>query len=132
MLRRYLSPQRDALTRLTTEHVDWLTPDIRLAIRETTDRLSRYLEDLDSCRDRAAVVFEELTSRMSEEMNKRMYVLSVVAALFLPLGFLTGLFGINVGGIPMAENPSGFFDIFLLLIIIVGLQVVLFKWKRWF
>jgi zinc transporter len=132
MLRRYLSPQRDALTRLTTEHVDWLTPDIRLAIRETTDRLSRYLEDLDSCRDRAAVVFEELTSRMSEEMNKRMYVLSVVAALFLPLGFLTGLFGINVGGIPLAENPSGFFEIILLLIIIVGLQVVLFKWKRWF
>lgn len=132
MLRRYLSPQRDALTRLTTEHVDWLTPEIRLAIRETTDRLSRYLEDLDSCRDRAAVVYEELTSRLSEEMNNRMYVLSVVAALFLPLGFLTGLFGINVGGIPLAENPSGFIDITLLLIVIVGFQVALFKWKRWF
>jgi zinc transporter len=77
------------------------------------------------------VTQEELGNRLSEQLNSRMYVLSVVAAIFLPLGFLTGLFGINVGGIPMAENPQGFIDIVLMLLLITGLQVVLFRWRRW-
>ena len=59
-------------------------------------------------RERAAVIQEELAGRLAEQMNKRMYMLSMVAAVFLPLGFLTGLLGINFGGIPGAGNPLGF------------------------
>jgi zinc transporter len=77
-------------------------------LREEADRVVRYVEDLDSARERAAVTQEELVNRVSEQINSRTYVLSVAAAIFLPLGFLTGLFGINVGGIALAENPSGF------------------------
>jgi zinc transporter len=132
MLRRYLSPQREALTRLLTETAPWLNDRDRLAIREAGDRVSRYLEDLDSCRDRAAVAYEELASRVAEQMNSRMYVLSIVAALFLPLGFLTGMFGINVGGVPFAEDPMGFIEISLILIAVVIAQVVIFRFKKWF
>jgi zinc transporter len=103
----------------------------QLHLREEADRVTRYVEDLDAARERAAVTQEELGNRLSEQLNSRMYVLSVVAAIFLPLGFLTGLFGINVGGIPMAENPQGFIDIVLMLLLITGLQVVLFRWRRW-
>ena len=67
-------------------------------MREVSDQLARYLEDLDEARDRAAVTQEELVNRLSEQMNNKMYILSIVAAIFLPLGFLTGLLGINVGG----------------------------------
>jgi hypothetical protein len=67
---------------------------MNLRIREVSDRLIRNIEDLDAVRGRAAVTQEELLSRLSEQMNSRMYVLSVVAAIFLPLGFLTGLLGI--------------------------------------
>ncbi|MEJ2213150.1 MAG: zinc transporter ZntB [Gammaproteobacteria bacterium] len=132
MLRRYLAPQRDALSRLQSENVDWLSAENKLTLREAGDRLIRYIEDLDSSRDRAAVAYEELNSQLSEQMNSRMYVLSVVAALFLPLGFLTGLFGINVGGIPFAEDPYGFIEIILLLVFIVVIQLVLFRYKKWF
>jgi zinc transporter len=132
MLRRYLAPQRDALSRLQAENSMWLSSENKLMLRETADRVARYIEDLDSCRDRAAVAYEELTSQLSEQMNSRMYILSVVAALFLPLGFLTGLFGINVGGIPFADDPFGFVEIILLLIIIVVIQVVVFRLKKWF
>lgn len=103
-----------------------------MEIRESTDRLARYIEDLDSCRDRAAVVSEELSSRLSEQLNSRMYVLSIVAALFLPLGFLTGLFGINVGGIPLADNPYGFIGISLIMLTIIVLQIIIFRIKKWF
>ncbi|NCC51248.1 MAG: hypothetical protein EOM20_08540 [Spartobacteria bacterium] len=64
--------------------------------------------------------------------NKRMYILSLVAALFMPLGFLTGLLGINVAGIPGAENPYAFMLFIVFLAVVVTGQLVLFKRKRWF
>ena len=98
-LRRYLAPQREAMTRLVNERVAWLTDLDRLKLREIADRTMRYIEDLDTVRERAVIIQEELLGRLSELMNTRMFVLSIVAAIFLPLGFLTGLLGINVGGI---------------------------------
>jgi zinc transporter len=73
-----------------------------------------------------------MISRMSDALNKRMYVLSLIAAIFLPLGFLTGLLGINVGGIPGADNPMAFTIFVVFLIIIVLFQIVLFRWRKWF
>ena len=67
LLRRYLSPQREAPARLLSETASWLGERDRLAIREAGDRVSRYLEDLDSCRDRAALSQEELASRIAEQ-----------------------------------------------------------------
>ena len=131
-LRRYISPQREALSRLHTSKNAWLSDNDRLLIREANDKVMRYLEDLDSARDRAGVTQEALGNRLAEQMNSRMYVLSLVAGLFLPLGFLTGLLGINVGGIPLAEDPDGFFEIVIILIIVVAIQVAIFMRKKWF
>lgn len=130
-LRRYLAPQREAMARLSQEKVAYLSDEDRIRLREVTDRVVRYVEDLEAARDRASVVQEELNNRLSEQMNSRMYVLSLVAAVFLPLGFLTGLLGINVAGIPGAEYPFAFEIVILLLIAVVVLQVWLFKRRRW-
>lgn len=131
MLRRYLAPQREAMIKLYSEDFTWLSDHDRIRMREATDQLIRHIEDLDSIRDRASVTQEELVNRLTEQLNTRMYVLSLVAAVFLPLGFLTGLMGVNVGGIPGAESSSGF-AIFVLLIVVVSvLQVLYLKGKRW-
>lgn len=131
-LRRYISPQRDALSRLHVSKNGWLSDNDRLLVREANDKVIRYLEDLDSTRDRASVTHEALGNRLAEQMNSRMYVLSLVAGLFLPLGFLTGLLGINVGGIPLAEDPHGFIEIVIILTIVVAVQVAIFMHKKWF
>lgn len=131
MLRRYLAPQREALTKLYSENLPWMRQQDRIHIREVNDSLLRYLEDLDSARDRASVTQEELLNRISEQMNGRMYLLSLVAAIFLPLGFLTGLLGINVGGIPGAENKWAFTFFVTLLTGVVILQLLYFKKKKW-
>jgi zinc transporter len=131
-LRRYLAPQREALGRLQSENVSWLTDADRLRLREVSDRLIRHLEDLDAVRERAVVVQEELMSQLSDQLNKRMYVLSIVAAMFLPLGFLTGLLGINVGGIPGSESPYGFMVFSLILIVVIAFQLLYFIRQRWF
>jgi len=131
-LRRYLAPQKEAMLQLQSDKISWFSSTDRIHLRETNDRLTRYIEDLDSARDRAAVTQEELVNRLSEQLNNRMYVLSIVAAVFLPLGFLTGLLGINVGGIPGSDNPYAFAVFVISLIAVVGLQVWVFKLKKWF
>lgn len=130
-LRRYMAPQREAISRLQSEKISWLTDEDRVRLREVYDHLTRYLEDLDAGRERAAVIQEELVSRLSEQMDKRMYVLFMVAAIFLPLGFFTGLMGINVGGIPGAEYKAGFAIFCLLLVGLVIAEIVIFKKKKW-
>lgn len=130
-IRRYLAPQREALSRLILEPCDLLSSLDKLYLREANDRLVKYIEDLDAARERAAVTQEELSSRLSEQMDKRMYLLSVVAVIFLPLTFLTGLLGINVEGIPGAKHEWAFL---IVCSVLVGLLVLMFgflRHKRW-
>lgn len=130
-LRRYLAPQRDAIARLQNERVDWLSEADRMRLREIADRTMRYVEDLDSARERASVTQEELMGRLSEQMDKRMYLLSLVAAIFLPLGFLTGLLGVNVGGIPGVNYHWAFTIVVFGMLVLVGIQTYVFKKRKW-
>lgn len=130
-LRRYLSPQRDALSRLITEDQPWMDAVHKARLREVADRTIRYVEDLDEVRDRAAVVQDELMNQLAERMNKTMYLLTVVASVLLPLGFVTGLLGINVGGIPGAENKMGFAIVCGMLAGLLAFEVWLFRWLKW-
>ncbi len=124
-LRRFMFPQRDALTTLQIEDVNWLDDRDRARIREAAERVTRLAEDLDALRDRAQVVQDQIMDRRAETMNRHMLILSVVAAIFLPLGLLTGLLGINVGGIPGAEYPWAF-------LIVCGLLVAIGLFQLWF
>ncbi|MET3999904.1 zinc transporter ZntB [Marinobacterium sp. MBR-109] len=130
-LRRYFAPQRDAFNQMLSERLSWLTTEMKLELREISDQLLRHIEDLDIIRERAAMAQEELTSQQGEQLNLRMYVLSIISAVFLPLGFLTGLLGINVGGIPGADNDYAFFIFLLMLSLLVGGLLLLFRRWRW-
>ena len=130
-MRRYLSPQRDVMLRLQSETVEWLSDINRMRLREIGDRTTRYVEDLDAIRDRATLTQEELNHRLSEQMNKTMYILSMITGIFLPLGLLTGLFGINIGGMPGVDNEWAFGVFCVVLIVIASIQFWFFKKKKW-
>ena len=130
-LRRYLAPQREALNWILSERVAWFEAEDRARVREAGDQLAQYIETLDSVRERAAVTQEELINQISEESNARMYILSIVSAVFLPLGFATGLLGINVGGIPGADNDQAFMIFIAMLVGLAALMLVYFRYKRW-
>ena len=130
-LRRYIAPQRDVLARLLIDRIEWLADADRAHLKEIAERTARFVDDIDSAKERATVTQEELNNRLSEQMNKAMYLLSIVAAIFLPLGLLTGLLGINVGGIPGSEYKWAFMVVCTLLILI-GIGLILwFKKIKW-
>ncbi len=131
LFRRYLAPQRDALSRLQIETISWFSDRDRRVLHEITDSLIRIIENLDSIKDRANVAREELVTFQSERLNSKMYILSLFTAIFLPLGFLTGLLGINVGGIPGSSNKWAFFIVTGVLLLVSAGQFLLFRWKRW-
>ena len=130
ILRRFIAPQRDALTTLAIEDLSWLDDHDRSRIREAADRTTRILEELEAVRERAALVHDQLMEKRAEQMNRYTLVLSVVAAIFLPLGLITGLLGINVGGIPGADNANAFWIVCGLLVGIGVIQLAVFKWIK--
>ncbi len=122
LLRRHMAPQRDALSTFEIEEMGWIRPESRSRLREATERVTRLAEELDAIRDRAQVVHDQIMDTRAEVMNRQMLVLSVVAAIFLPLGLITGLLGINVGGMPGADSPWAFWIVtFGLVIAALGL-----------
>lgn len=132
MLRRYIAPQRDVVAQLRSSEQPWLSQMQRRRLQEVSDQVVRYVEDLDTTRERAQIIKDELANVLSDRMNKNLYILSVFAAIFLPLGFLTGLLGINLGGMPGAENGDAFWIFCGMLIVVIFFQIALFKRLKWF
>ena len=131
ILRRYLFPQKEAMNKLYHDKITWINEYERLELRETNDQLIRHIEELDTIKDKVTLIQEELSNMLSDQMNKKMYVLSIISAIFLPLTFLTGLLGINIGGIPGAQSDNAFLIFSLMLVAIVSIQYIIFKKKNW-
>jgi zinc transporter len=130
MLRRYLAPQRDAMSRLQVEHQDWLSDLDHTMLREIADRTTRYVEDLEAARERAAAVQEEFNYQISERMNRTMYALTVVAAI-LPPSLIVGLFGINVGGMPGVDNGGAFWIVVGAIAVLAVAEYFCLRKLRW-
>lgn len=126
VLHRYLAPLASEMAELASAREDWIEADSAAVNRDTTDRLLRIAEDLVALQAKASLARDELVSQASERLNRRVYTLTVLAALCLPLSVLTGLLGMNVGGVPLTETPNGFtITCGLLLVILVVCWVVL-------
>jgi len=131
IVRRFIAPQREAVARLASEDFSGFDGTMKIDLREAADRVTRMTEDIDAARERAMVLQDQLTDQRAEEMNRNMMILSVVAAIFLPLGFLTGLFGINVGGMPGVEDPLAFWLVVISCVAVAVGLVALFKALKW-
>jgi len=130
-LKRYLGPQKEALTQLIGSKSTLLSADQRHSLFEINDHLTRHIEDLEMFRERAGAAQDSIMAQLSEQLNERLYLLAIISGLFLPLGFLTGLLGVNLGGIPGADNGSAFFIFLTALSGVTGLLVYLLKRKGW-
>lgn len=130
-IRRHLAPQREALDRISRAHGGVLLETEVFDLRQEADHLTRQIEDLDLARENALVTQEELMNRVAMEQNSRMYVLSIVAAIFLPLTFVTGMLGMNVAGLPGTEDPNGFVYSSIIMVACLAALIGYFRWRRW-
>ena len=130
-LKRHMSPQHEALESISRDAPPWFEDHDRREIAESIARLRRYIDDVDISKESALVLQDELRARSLASSEHATYMLTVVAGIFLPLSFLTGLLGINVGGMPGVNDPQAFWLVVGLCgAALIGL-LLLFKRLRW-
>jgi zinc transporter len=129
--RRFVAPDRDALQTLAQLDFDWLAEEDRLHIREAADRFARMAEELEAVRERSALLHEQLTDLRAEQIDQRSLYISVVAFIFLPLTFITGLLGMNVDGIPFAHDHWAFWGVVIFCVLVGVVVLAWFARRQW-
>lgn len=130
-MRRFVNPQREALAALAALDGWIIAPDELALLRETSNRTRRIVEELDATRDRLSAIQDQIDAERAHVLGRNSYVLSVVAAIFLPLGFLTGLFGVNVAGMPGTTAPLAFWVLSGASVASGVALFLIFKLSRW-
>ncbi len=128
-MRRYMAPQRDVFLALKNLDSD-LNKEEKAVLRAIRRDMIQAVSALDYAREHSTVSQEELDSRINVQLNKTMYILTVIMVVLAPLTLITGVLGAN--SIEVAENPSGFLLITLSLLGLGALQVWYLKHKKWF
>lgn len=130
-LRRYIAPQRDALYRLQHDDAVWLGAEAKMRLREVSDKIIRHMEDIDALRDRATILHEDLTARISEKIALTSNRLTGMAALILPPSLVAGMLGVNIDGIPAKDNPYAFPIFCVAMLLLMPLSWMVLKKMKW-
>jgi zinc transporter len=130
-LKRHITPQREALKQLCISNASRLQ-SFQPAIQQLFDTHLRMIEELDLARERCSLLQERISNKLSEQINRRMYLFSLITALFLPISSIASLFGMNLGGIPLSTASWGFGEVCGILFGISSGVFVYLKKKRWF
>lgn len=131
LLRRYMSPQRDALYRLQHDDASWLDDNARYRLRDVSERLVRHIDDIDEMRSRATILNEDFTNMLNERAIGAQNRLTALAALILPPSLIAAMLGMNIGGIPGSDSPDAFL---WLCIVVVGVTLSIaagLRWLKW-
>ena len=107
-LRRHMVPQQHALIGLLTRLPPWVGEREAIDLRSAIERLGALGHDLDLVQERSRLLQEQAAARLMEATNRNLYVLSIVTTIFLPMTLITGVFGMNLGGLPDQQDPMGF------------------------
>lgn len=107
-IRRHFIPDRVALHRILAKPPGWLAEDERQRLQAVVEELSFVIDEASDLYERAKLLQEELAARVAEKTGDRLFVLSVLSAVLLPMTLVTGIFGMNVVGLPGAHGDSAF------------------------
>lgn len=128
-LQRLLAPEPGALFRLLNKPPPWVRDGDLQDLREATEAFSAVVGDLVSLVERIKLLQEELAAMLNEQTSRTLFTLTLVTVLALPINMIAGFFGMNVGGIPFAANPHGFW---LLLLLVAAVTLLAVRWAlRW-
>ncbi len=129
-LRRHMVPQQHALLGLLSRLPQWIGDADAAKLRNAIERLGALGHDLDLVQERARLLQEQASARLMEATNRNLYILSIVTTIFLPITLITGVFGMNLGGLPAQQDPLGFwYGVGLMVLTIVATLVLLRRVK---
>jgi zinc transporter len=131
IFKRYSLPQKELINNIITCEYNWLNEINKRYLIESHDKIIHIIEEIDEVLGRTKILHDELTHNLNEKINKNMFKLSMIAIIFMPLTFITSLFGMNFINIPWSNNPEGFYIICIVMFIITLIQAILFRKNNW-
>jgi magnesium transporter len=131
-LRRIMTPQRDVIARLARRDFVDISTDLSFRFRDVYDHIVRITDDTTIFQDRISGILDAHLTSVSNRLNEVMKVLTVVSTIFMPITFLSGLYGMNV---LVPHFPGGeaaqFWWLFGIMLAIVAFMLALFRSKKW-
>lgn len=130
-LHRFSVPQAEALEALLAAEPGWMSSADQIALRESWHATRRNVAALEAIRDHSRLIQDRIDQAMAESSQKATYILTIIAGIFLPLNLIAALLGANVGGVPWAENASGFAYLLAGSAALTAIQLLLLKRLKW-
>ena len=115
-LQRLLAPEPAAMFRLLNRPLEWMEEQDTLELQQSSEEFSVAIRDVAGLQERIKLLQEEIATRISEQTNRSVFVLTAVTVLALPINMIAGLLGMNVGGIPLAQHAHGFWIVVALVL----------------
>ena len=120
-LQRLLAPEPAAFFRLLSRPPDWIAEEQLQNLQQAAEKFSGAINETTALVERVKQLQEELAALVSEQTNRTLFLLTMVTVLALPINLVAGLFGMNVGGIPLNQHPYGFFLVLSPLFVLTAL-----------
>lgn len=131
-LRRHVAAQRQALVTAVHRAPSWCDADELEQLRRACERTDAVAQDLEATQERARLLQEEISNYLGEATNRNLYVLSIITAIFMPITLITGIFGMNIGGLPWLADEGGFFWVMAVMTITALGTLLVLHWRRFF
>lgn len=129
--RRQVWSLREVVMHLERSESVFLKDTTRVFMRDVYDHVIKITEDLDMHREMAEGIMEIYLSSISNRTNDIVRTLTVITVIFIPLTFITGIYGMNFTFLPGINDPDGHILIMSMMTFIASFMVILFKWKKW-
>ena len=131
LVRKAVLPMRDVLEQLMAQDHPLLSERTKLYLRDALDHAKQAADALDGLREVLARTFDLYVAAVGMRQNEVMKVLTIVGAIFLPLTFIAGLYGMNFAYIPELQYRYGYFIAIGAMVSIAVSALLLFRKKGW-
>ena len=115
-LQRLLAPEPNAFFRMLASPPAWLADDDRQRLRQANEEFAVVVRDIGALQERIKLLQEESAARVAEQNNRTLFILTMVTVLALPINLVSGLLGMNVGGVPFNQHTHGFWWVLVLIL----------------
>ncbi len=136
-LRRSIRPLRDALISVKPTNTELFCEETKIYLRDCYDHTNQLVDLLDNYRELCSHLRDYHMSIVSNRMNEVMKVLTITGTIFIPLSFITGLYGMNFdtslpGNMPLLKLPFGYIMALSIMVGVAGSMLVFIWRKGWF
>ncbi len=129
-LRRHVNAGRMAVAGALGALPPWCDERDTAELRSAVQRLEGIVQDIELVQERSRLLQEEIAGWMGEATNRNLFVLSIVTVVLLPINLITGIFGMNVGGLPFAGDGAGFLEVMAVMVVAVTVSLWLLRSRR--